>query len=80
MSKEEVKQLIADKKLAAGQVFDDISAAVDSIEIGGDSALQAKLDAALAALAEDDSKLSDELSKEAKLQAKLDLIKAALES
>lgn len=54
MKKEEVLALVADKKVAAGVVFDDISAAVDSIEIsivGSDEELQKALDQAKADLA-----------------------------
>lgn len=66
MKKEEVLALVADKKAAAGVVFDDISSAVDSIEIsvvGGDEELQKQLDQAKADLAA--------------LQAQMDALKAA---
>jgi DNA repair exonuclease SbcCD ATPase subunit len=68
MKKEEVLALIADKKAVAVQVFDDISAAVESIEvevIGGDAELQKQLDDAKAALADAQAQLqakSDELA------------------
>jgi predicted nucleic acid-binding Zn-ribbon protein len=53
MKKEEVLALVADKKVAAGSVFDEIATAVESIEIsveGDAAAIQAELDQAKADL------------------------------
>jgi hypothetical protein len=73
MTKDEVKALVADKKVAAGVPFDEISAAIDSIEVGGDvtallaqiSVLQSEkadlvsqLSAAQASLSADEEKIA----------------------
>lgn len=71
MTKEEVLAVVADKKAASGQVFDDISAAVASIEVTvtGDAAeIQKQLDAVNAALADAQAQLQSKVDELAALQ------------
>lgn len=76
MKKEEVLALVADKKVAAGMVFDDIAAAIDSIEIevgGSDEALKLELEAVKAEL--EAMKLAD-----VQEHADLDALKLSLDA
>lgn len=83
MKKEEVLALIADKKTAAVVVFDDISAAVDSIEItvtgGGDEDLQKQIADLTAALQAKSDELEALKAVEASEHVDLDNVKADLE-
>lgn len=83
MLKEEVLALVSDKKAAAVQPFDEIAAAVSSIEITvtGDVAdLQAKLDAANAQVADLTAKLAVSEASVAKDEGKIAQAESVLQS